>query len=379
MSDASDWPLDETEHLLDFDVKTQQHQEDESKILTTPEKHKIKDVFHREKKYRDENYRFGKYKDDSAITSKVGKKIEFKYGNYSRDDSDLGSMTRYFRRSGYKRPLQSMQNLGNTSYSKRSVGNEQSRFSWSAQSRDKSRTPSKTDRGKYGSNLTRSGHDFGVDIASMDTDTLVNQAPLPALLNCSNSTDADNTINDTMIEEAIARARKKCHVDLNTSPLTEDVLDGDRSWEKTVPLRKYPRAGSGSTPLQAASKTGIIDKFLEDCMHSDQENERKASGGDSPRLTGGEQPGPVETLKKMLFKLQSVAADDDDNTNDGTSTPDDLLSLSTVNKEKFDIEPGGKSLLRAMEHLSRLKTLVYSDSETASQKSNSSSTNSSQR
>ncbi|KAA8584703.1 hypothetical protein FQN60_008488 [Etheostoma spectabile] len=60
------------------------------------------------------------------------------------------------------------------------------------------------------------------------------------------------------------------------------------------------------------------------------------------------QPGPVEALKQMLFRLQAVEAEVQRQTQ--ASRPESAAEL-----ENF---PGGPSLQRAMHHLSRLKVLV---------------------
>ncbi|XP_033110429.1 uncharacterized protein LOC117111585 [Anneissia japonica] len=157
------------------------------------------------------------------------------------------------------------------------------------------------------------------------------------------------------------------------SPDTEDILDGDRSWEKAVPPYKPLR------PVYArdaeSKQKHIIDRFLDDCLNSNST---------SPRLTASEQPGPVEALKNMLFTIQSVAiandlTEDDDKEMVHDDTIEDEVAPKVDSSKKLDlltsdgdnqpeatidgIEEGSKSLKRAMEHLSRLKYLVRSDSE----------------
>ncbi|XP_071964798.1 uncharacterized protein [Antedon mediterranea] len=138
------------------------------------------------------------------------------------------------------------------------------------------------------------------------------------------------------------------------SPNTEDILDGDRSWEKTLPYKPLRPVYTGDEDEHR--RTQIIDRFLEDCLNSNST---------SPRLTFGDQPGTVEALKNMLFTIQSVAVANDLTEDDDTRTVEDedftprAESEDTIGTE----EEGSKSLKRAMEHLSRLKYLVQSDSE----------------
>uniref|UniRef100_H3B6X1 Chromosome 18 open reading frame 54 n=1 Tax=Latimeria chalumnae TaxID=7897 RepID=H3B6X1_LATCH len=84
------------------------------------------------------------------------------------------------------------------------------------------------------------------------------------------------------------------------SPLTEDVLNAERSWDNIpVPLiSKSPvpvfclEGGDDSKTV----KPNLIEDFLQDCLK--QENQST--------LSGGNHPGPVEALKQMLFNLQTV-------------------------------------------------------------------------
>ncbi|XP_032394991.1 lung adenoma susceptibility protein 2 isoform X2 [Etheostoma spectabile] len=80
------------------------------------------------------------------------------------------------------------------------------------------------------------------------------------------------------------------------------------------------------------------------------------------------QPGPVEALKQMLFRLQAVEAEvqrqtqasvaptfSDEDGLQTEKTPEKQRPESAAELENF---PGGPSLQRAMHHLSRLKVLV---------------------
>ncbi|XP_064409898.1 lung adenoma susceptibility protein 2 isoform X1 [Latimeria chalumnae] len=82
------------------------------------------------------------------------------------------------------------------------------------------------------------------------------------------------------------------------SPLTEDVLNAERSWDNIPVPFKSPvpvfclEGGDDSKTV----KPNLIEDFLQDCLK--QENQST--------LSGGNHPGPVEALKQMLFNLQTV-------------------------------------------------------------------------
>ncbi|XP_034402813.1 lung adenoma susceptibility protein 2 [Cyclopterus lumpus] len=76
------------------------------------------------------------------------------------------------------------------------------------------------------------------------------------------------------------------------------------------------------------------------------------------------QPGPVEALKQMLFRLQAVEAELQ-RRQPASGAPTLLAGLQTVEapvqqrpEAQLERVPGGPSLQRAMHHLSRLKVLV---------------------
>ncbi|XP_038068050.1 uncharacterized protein LOC119737642 [Patiria miniata] len=170
----------------------------------------------------------------------------------------------------------------------------------------------------------------------------------------------------------------------DNSLLTEEILDGDRPWERNLPTYKPVNPALDSSQDKPHHQQDIVTQFLEDCLRSTSENQK---------LTGGSQPGPVEALKNMLFTLQgmdrntqSIANDpalvsekEERQTSSSTETSTSSLSrskntvgLANARKQvtdkdttsssgsgtNFDEAPGGKSLQRAMEHLSRLKVLV---------------------
>ncbi|XP_053304181.1 lung adenoma susceptibility protein 2 [Spea bombifrons] len=142
----------------------------------------------------------------------------------------------------------------------------------------------------------------------------------------------------------------------NGSPRTEDILEGERSWEKLPFAIKSPvlvlceeedrglGKSSGSNP----------EAFLSDCM-------KKKDLAPGSTFSGGHHHGPVEALKHMLFNLQSFQQ----HFNEGTNT-EQGKEVNGIHKEgnsgKSHLEqeafPVNKSLQKAMHHLSRLKELV---------------------
>ncbi|XP_052794836.1 uncharacterized protein LOC128227925 isoform X2 [Mya arenaria] len=143
------------------------------------------------------------------------------------------------------------------------------------------------------------------------------------------------------------------------SPDTDIVLEGDRPWEKTV---------SYKPPVLVSA-------------------DRRA-GNDAQNYSGGSQPGSLEALKNMIFKLQqeAVTTDSEDEgsrsqlsakvsklkaeaANLGISVPVGEVpegrksrkqagNNPTLEDYDFQGEPGGQSLEKALVHLDRLKTLV---------------------
>ncbi|OPL32699.1 hypothetical protein AM593_09009, partial [Mytilus galloprovincialis] len=104
------------------------------------------------------------------------------------------------------------------------------------------------------------------------------------------------------------------------SPDTDIVLDGDRPWEKQVAFK---------SPV-------YVD---EDTSDSDVK---------APTYTGRHQPGSLETLKNMLYKLQSEESTG--SRAEKLLAAQEQLNLSNEELEdalrdyNFDDEPGGKSL-----------------------------------
>ncbi|XP_046571305.1 uncharacterized protein LOC124279522 [Haliotis rubra] len=122
--------------------------------------------------------------------------------------------------------------------------------------------------------------------------------------------------------------------DLHQSPSTDVVLDGDRSWEHPV--------GAYKSPVYVDDRKQIGSAL------------RSVKKTPSPTLTGSEQPGSIEALKNMLFKLQA----EESTSATGSKTMSNPLDLPALQDYNFQGEPGGQSLEKALVHLSRLKNLV---------------------
>ncbi|XP_060062779.1 uncharacterized protein LOC132543307, partial [Ylistrum balloti] len=134
------------------------------------------------------------------------------------------------------------------------------------------------------------------------------------------------------------------------TPDTDLVLDGDRPWEKPLASFKAPvymsEEESGVQPGDSSAKCET--------------------------LTGRPQPGSLETLKNMLFKLQAEASEETSNREKiaqiiAESRKELNASSSSLQLEEeipalkgynYQDEPGGQSLEKAMVHLGRLKNLV---------------------
>lgn len=129
------------------------------------------------------------------------------------------------------------------------------------------------------------------------------------------------------------------------SPDTDMVLEGDRSWEK---------------PVAPSLKTTVFP--ADEDVQTDT-------------LTGTPQPGSLEALKNMLFKLQTEAAAHAagnpttiENLQVGGvpisgQVEDEIPALKGYNWQE---QPGGQSLEKALHHLGNLKTIVKSEKEARS-------------
>nr|KAG5699544.1 hypothetical protein BaRGS_033740 [Batillaria attramentaria] len=143
---------------------------------------------------------------------------------------------------------------------------------------------------------------------------------------------------------------------VTVSPELEDLLDGDRPWENMAPSFKAPVHVGNSSPGKLDASTA-----------------RPAT----PTLSGGQQPGSMEALKKMLFRLQTEeASGSPPSTGLGAQMENGGASslIPALADYNFEDEPGGQSLEKALVHLGRLKTLVQTtgkketEQDTASQK-----------
>lgn len=123
------------------------------------------------------------------------------------------------------------------------------------------------------------------------------------------------------------------------SPELDDLLEGDRPWEN--PSFKSPVPVGNSSPGKHMASNGA----------------RPAT----PTLSGGQQPGSMEALKQMLFRLQTEETSGKmDHTASGVPLENGGASslIPALADYDFKDEPGGQSLERALVHLGRLKTLV---------------------
>ncbi|XP_078691317.1 uncharacterized protein LOC144921829 isoform X2 [Branchiostoma floridae x Branchiostoma belcheri] len=233
------------------------------------------------------------------------------------------------------------------------------------------------------------------DAFSLDTEGLLVQPPVP-LLNLSPSTSSTHSESasrknstassrsaDSKVKALLSKAERVLNKPLpkpklrpvktrGGSPDTEEILSEERPWERHVTnLKPQPinkQNDSRDRRIGANKRTGIIGDFLHDVMDEDHSEYKEET------LTGGEQPGPVEALKNMLFSMQSVQAStarlangvsSDDSEEEQTYIGDDTDIPSPVegSPEQFRTEPGAQSLDRALHHLSRLKLLVTTDEE----------------
>uniref|UniRef100_UPI003F5D4DE9 lung adenoma susceptibility protein 2 isoform 11 n=1 Tax=Danio rerio TaxID=7955 RepID=UPI003F5D4DE9 len=126
----------------------------------------------------------------------------------------------------------------------------------------------------------------------------------------------------------------------NTPPLfkdTEEALDVDRSWDNPPVAFKSP------VPVGIAEEPPAAEDL--------QRSKSAASG--SSGYSSRNHPGPVEALKHMLYRLQAVEQKISQSQHSITDSAD------TAEQETEAVDAGsGESLLRALHHLERLKTLV---------------------
>ncbi|XP_041364706.1 uncharacterized protein LOC121380040 [Gigantopelta aegis] len=121
--------------------------------------------------------------------------------------------------------------------------------------------------------------------------------------------------------------------------------------------RLNPESGDGLD--RANLTTGVLPQHKE---HQEHQLQQK-----SPTLTGSQQPGSMEALKNMLFKLQAEETSTQGKELSLVHKPGPVspISLPALKDYNFVSEPGGQSLERALVHLNRLKTLVHSGAPSA--------------
>uniref|UniRef100_UPI0001E900DD lung adenoma susceptibility protein 2 isoform 9 n=1 Tax=Danio rerio TaxID=7955 RepID=UPI0001E900DD len=125
--------------------------------------------------------------------------------------------------------------------------------------------------------------------------------------------------------------------ELNASADTEEALDVDRSWDNPPVAFKSP------VPVGIAEEPPAAEDL--------QRSKSAASG--SSGYSSRNHPGPVEALKHMLYRLQAVEQKISQSQHSITDSAD------TAEQETEAVDAGsGESLLRALHHLERLKTLV---------------------
>ncbi|XP_069137917.1 uncharacterized protein [Argopecten irradians] len=178
--------------------------------------------------------------------------------------------------------------------------------------------------------------------SSLDTTALLNGLAAPTK---SDITGASPISRNGKSPDRSRRSRSRPQ-----TPDTDLVLDGDRPWEKPLASFKAP------------------------VYISEEESGAQAGDGSAEceTLTGRTQPGSLETLKNMLFKLQAEASEETSNrekiahiiaesrkelnaSSASLQADEDIPALKGYNYQE---EPGGQSLEKAMVHLGRLKNLV---------------------
>ncbi|CAL1537289.1 unnamed protein product [Lymnaea stagnalis] len=129
-----------------------------------------------------------------------------------------------------------------------------------------------------------------------------------------------------------------------------DGMDGDRPWETLT--------NSFKPPVQVEN----MDSAFSQPGH-DASTTKNVEG----TLSGRKQPGSMEALKHMLFKLQAEEkttqeASNQSQTDSSITSQDKMALIPGLQDYDFKQEPGGQSLEKALVHLNRLKELVKSTS-----------------
>ncbi|KAG2465523.1 LAS2 protein, partial [Polypterus senegalus] len=165
----------------------------------------------------------------------------------------------------------------------------------------------------------------------------------------------DHEMNLLMHKAEKSRSvRQSCNIKENVSIQTEDVLDADRSWDNPPIIFNppVPVDGEEELELERRGKTKLIENYLTDCINSTNEAVCSNFSGGSFR----KHHGPVETLKHMMFSLQSV----EQCFNSEQTHLQEMSDKLDLEKplENFETAAGSQSLQRALHHLVRLKNLV---------------------
>lgn len=193
--------------------------------------------------------------------------------------------------------------------------------------------------------------------SSLDTAALIAGIPPPGKSDITGASpitpgDNDSTVTGAGSPGKTRRAR---------SPDTDIVLEGDRPWEKMVSYKapvsveKKNLGASGDQNYSGGSQPGSLEalknmifKLQQEAVHTDSEDE-----------------GSRSKLSERVHKLRAEAASlgiqvptDKADTNSG-KVPGDIPSLKGYD---FHGEPGGQSLEKALVHLDRLKNLVNQQS-----------------
>ncbi|CAK8677593.1 unnamed protein product [Clavelina lepadiformis] len=130
----------------------------------------------------------------------------------------------------------------------------------------------------------------------------------------------------------------------HSSPSTEQLLDGDRTWER-VPMRRMRKDDNDDTSSHISvsfcmeGKSTAVKDFMEECLN-----------GDAPKLSGGRQPGSVEAIKNMIFTLQGLGSSSSASSMTNQDHDNDVIIRADM--------AGERSLRRAMSHLRNLKEIV---------------------
>ncbi|XP_073681331.1 lung adenoma susceptibility protein 2 [Garra rufa] len=137
----------------------------------------------------------------------------------------------------------------------------------------------------------------------------------------------------------------------NRSGDTEDALDADRSWDNPPVTFKSP------VPVGGADEPPALEEL----------QRSKSAASCSSGYSSRKHPGPVEALKHMLFRLQSIEQkiSQSNASSDVRTTAASAAQLERDTPEQVPLEEteetdlvNGESLERTLHHLDRLKTLV---------------------